>query len=180
MKGKKLPVLVLVLVLVVCALPVFAREIMFIDVAEAYILEGPGTEYGIISRVTPDEPLTLISVQGDWFEIMRGDGLVGWIHRVVLSPEISERYPGEFHGVDSNSLGSSPGESSGSFLDTIKPGFKGSDDYSITGSAGTRGIDVVEEGGNYGRDYSAVEYMESFYIPPYQIEEFIETGGLNR
>jgi uncharacterized protein YgiM (DUF1202 family) len=160
--------------------PSLSADVLYIDLSEAYMFTGPGVDYDVLGKVTKDEPLAVISCEGDWFRVRKGDGTDGWIHRFVFRPEDTAKY--QAHPVDTGPPvpDTSPGETTGDFLDSLKTGFMGSGDYSITGSAGTRGIEVEEGGGGQSKNYYAVDYMESFYISDYEIINFIDSGGLNR
>jgi len=149
-----------------------APDVIHIDMAEAYMLEGPGTDYPISCKITSDDALTVLSHRGEWLEVRKKDGTTGWINRVLLSPDDRARYPGEVADT-------SPGGSGGGILDTVRPGFSATGDPDLTASAGTRGIDA--EDGGYGsgwKDYRAVQYMESFYISDGELDGFIREGGL--
>jgi len=166
MKGKLFICLGCFLFVTALAPGLFAGDTIYIALSEAYLLEGPGTEYSILAKVTDHDPLALISVNGDWFEVQKRDGVIGWLHRIVLSHETVARY--------------SPPERSprGSFLDTLRPHFEGGDNPSITGSAGSRGIGAESESGGFPQDYFAVHYMESFVVTDDEIRDFIIAGGL--
>ncbi|MBN1882895.1 MAG: SH3 domain-containing protein [Deltaproteobacteria bacterium] len=149
-----------------------APDVITIDMAEAYMLEGPGVEYPISCKITDDDPLTVVSHQGDWLEVKKSDGVTGWINRVLLSPEDKARYPG-------GTADTSPGNSNGSLLDDIRTGFSANGDPDLTASAGTRGIDSADGAyGRGGKDYRSVQYMESFYISENELDGFIREGGL--
>jgi len=180
MRGVAAVFSVCLLALVFLSTPSLSADVLYIDLSEAYMLMGPGAEYTILCKVTKAEPLTLISWEGDWFKVKKKDGTEGWIHRVVLCPEDTARY--QAHASDTGPAGpdASSGGVQGNFLDSLRTGFMGSGDYSITGSAGTRGIDAETGGGGHFKDYFAVDYMESFYISDYEIINFIDSGGLNR
>ena len=160
--------------------PSLSADVLYIDLSEAYMLMGPGAEYTILCKVTRAEPLTVISWEGDWFRVRKQDGTEGWIHRVVFRPE-------DLAGFQTHPVDTGPKETDttsvgtqGDFLDSLRSGFMGSGDYSITGSAGTRGIEAESGGGGQFKDYFAVDYMESFYISDYEIINFIDSGGLSR
>ncbi len=158
---------------------VFASPVITIDLPEAYLLEGPGAGYRILCKITRDEALTLLSWEGDWFRVRRPNGTVGWLNRVTLSPEDSARYPGT--GGKPEPVVSTPGKtksSGGGFLDSIRTGFKGNPDNTLTASAGGRGIITETDSGVYARDYWAVEYMESIIISDDELNRFIVSGGL--
>lgn len=171
-----------VCLIIIAFLPTSALsgDVLYIDLSEAYMLKGPGAEYNILCKVTKAEPLTLINWEGDWFKVKKQDGTEGWIHRVVFRPEDTARY--QAYPVDTGPIetDTSSGGTQGDFLDSLRTGFMGSGDYSITGSAGTRGIEAETEGGGHFKDYYAVDYMESFHISDHEIINFIDSGGLNR
>jgi len=150
-----------------------AMDVIRIDMAEAYMLEGPGTEFPISTKITDDDALSVVSHRGDWLEVKMDDGTVGWINRVLLSPEDQTRYPGE---TKAPPAGDSSG---GSLLDDIRPGFTADGDPDLTASAGTRGIGMENGGsGRGGKDYQAIRYMESFFISDSEVDGFIREGGL--
>jgi hypothetical protein len=148
-------------------------DYIYINTPEAYLLSGPGTEYRILCKITRDDPLIVVYWRGDWFQVEKADGTQGWINRVVLSSADSEEYPSYI--ADSPNSGTS-----GSVLDRLKHGFKGSGDGSITASAGGRGIDECDGPGDYYKDFESVNFMESIVIPDYEIEKFIDAGGLEK
>jgi len=180
MRGRAAVFSVCLVALVFLSTPALSGDVLYIDLSEAYMFTGPGVDYTVLCKVTKAEPLTVISSEGDWFRVRKQDGTDGWIHRFVFRPEDTAGY--QAHPVDTSPTG--PDTSSGGvqsdFLDSLRTGFMGSGDYSITGSAGTRGIDAGEEGGGQSKNYYAVDYMESFYISDYEIINFIDSGGLNR
>jgi hypothetical protein len=170
---------VVVILLVSLFAPAWARDTLRIGLPEAYMLEGPGTEYGLLCKITNNETLTLLSWEGDWFQVRRNNGVVGWISRVVLSASDSARYPGRPTGRDSTGTPAAGKDSSGpSFLDSIRTGFSGGTDDSLTASAGGRGIVSADDSGNYSSDYSAVDYMESVFVSDSEVDSFIRSGGL--
>ena len=149
-----------------------APDVIHIDMAEAYMLEGPGTDYPISTKITDDDNLTVVSHRGDWLEVKKSDGDVGWINRVLLSPEDQARYPGE--------VSDTPENGSGGVLGDIRTGFSADGDPDLTASAGTRGIGTDNGGsGPGGKDYRAVQFMESFYISDGELDGFIREGGLS-
>jgi hypothetical protein len=159
----------------------FGYRSFTIDLPEAYLLEGPGVEYRILCKVTRDEPLTLLSWEGDWFQVRRTSGMTGWLNRVALSPEDSARYPKP--GTNMTGPPSTVGKndrSRGGFLDRIRTGFKGGRDDTLTASAGGRGIITETDSGVYAQDYQAVRFMESIVISDYELDRFIVSGGLKR
>jgi len=170
---------VLGILLVVCLVPAWAADTIHIGIAEAYMLDGPGTDYRLLCKITQAEPLTLLSWEGDWFFVERQNGVAGWVNRVVLSASDSARYPTSSPGGNSTTV--KPGghnSSGGSFLDSIRTGFSGSRDDSLTASAGGRGIVSPDDSGSYSKDYSAVDYMESIVISDGELNSFIMSGGL--
>ena len=149
-----------------------APDVIHIHMAQAYMLEGPGTDYPISCKITDDDPLTVVSHQGDWLEVRKNDGAAGWINRVLLSPDDQARYPGE-------ATDTSPGDSGGGVLGDIRTGFSAEGDPDLTASAGTRGIGTENGGyGPGGKDYQAIQYMESFFISDNELDGFIREGGL--
>jgi hypothetical protein len=163
----------------ICVPEAFPSQVLRIDLPEAYLLEGPGTAYRILCKVTRDEPLTLLAWEGDWFRVRRSNGMIGWLNRVVLSPYDSARYP--YTGSESAPITSTTGKADtprGGFLDSIRTGFEGSRDDTLTASAGGRGIMTEEGSGRYTQDYRAVQYMESIVISDGELDRFIVSGGL--
>ena len=151
-----------------------APDVIHIDMAEAYMLEGPGTDYPISIKITDDDPLSVVSHQGDWLEVRKDDGNVGWINRVLLSPDDQARYPGEADETTESNSG-------GGVLGDIRTGFSAGGDPDLTASAGTRGIGTEDGGsGRGGKDFRAVQYMESFYISDGELDGFIREGGLSK
>ena len=153
-----------------------APDVIHIGMAEAYMLEGPGVEYPISTKITDDEPLTVVSHRGDWLEVRKSDGDIGWINRVLLSPDDQSRYPSDVADTPAESSG---GGSGGGVLNDLRTGFSADGEPDLTASAGTRGIGT--ENGAYGpggKDYRAVQYMESFYISDNELDGFIREGGL--
>lgn len=149
-------------------------DVIHIDMAEAYMLEGPGTDYPISTKITDDDNLTVVSHRGDWLEVRKDDGDVGWINRVLLSPDDQARYPGETDETTAN-------DSGGGVLGDIRTGFSAEGDPDLTASAGTRGIGTEDGGsGPGGKDFRAVQYMESFYISDGELDGFIREGGLSQ
>ena len=162
-----------------CLVPARAADTIRIGIPEAYMLDGPGTDHRLLCRVTKDEPLTLLSWEGDWFMVRRSNGIVGWINRVTLSPGDSARYPNSpRHGNWTTEKPTTGATGGPSFLDSIRTGFSGTRDDSLTASAGGRGIDAETGSGTYAQDYSAVEYMESIVISDGELNAFIVSGGL--
>jgi hypothetical protein len=165
----------------VCAPGAFGYRAFSIGLPEAYLLEGPGVDYRILCKVTCDEPLTLLSWGGDWFQVRRANGMTGWLNRVTLSPEDSARYPNT--GPNTAPLVSTTGKtghSGGGFLDSIRTGFKGGRDDTLTASAGGRGIGTEADSGIYAQDYQAVRFMESIVISDEELGRFIVSGGLSQ
>ncbi len=177
---RRITILVLVIAFVMVASPgAFAFRTIHIDLPEAYLLDGPGIGYGIICKITQNEPLTLVSWQGDWFQVRRSNGMTGWLNRVALTPDDSARYSngggiGE-SGTPNAGKTDSPGRS---FLDSIRTGFTGSRDDTLTASAGGRGITTETGPGRDYQDYRAVHYMESIIISDAELHRFIVSGGL--
>jgi len=163
----------------VCGPEAFGYRALTINLPEAYLLEGPGTDYRILCKVTRDEPLTLLSWEGDWFRVRRTNGMTGWLNRVTLSPEDSARYPNK--GTNTAPTGSTTGKgnSTGGFLDSIRTGFEGGHDSTLTASAGGRGIVTETDSGPYVQDYQAIWFMESIVISRHELNRFIAGGGLN-
>lgn len=164
-----------------CGGAAFGYQSLTIDLPEAYLLEGPGGEYRILCKVTGEEPLTLLSWEGDWFQVRRTNGVTGWLNRVTLSPEDSARYPKP--GTVTTGPGPTTGKtrpSRGGFLNSIRTGFRGSHDDTLTASAGGRGIITETDSGVYAQDYQAVRFMESIVISDYELDRFIVSGGLSR
>ena len=157
----------------------FGYRALTINLPEAYLLEGPGADYRILCKITRDEPLTVLSWEGDWFRVRRTNGMIGWLSRVTLSPEDSARYPSK--GKDTAPTGPTTGRtnSSGGFLDSIRTGFEGGHDSTLTASAGGRGIVTENDSGSYVQDYQAVWFMESIVISRNELNRFIANGGLN-
>ncbi|MBN1573336.1 MAG: SH3 domain-containing protein [Deltaproteobacteria bacterium] len=147
-------------------------DYIYIRTPDAYLLSGPGTEYRILCKITRSDPLIVIYWRGDWFQVEKVDGTQGWINRVVLNSHDSEKYPVY--------ITETPNRTNESVLDRLKHGFKGSGDGSITASAGGRGIDESDGSGGYYKDFESVGFMESIVIPDYEIQNFINAGGLNR
>jgi hypothetical protein len=177
--GKRITAGVLGILFVFLFAPAWARDTIRIGLPEAYMLEGPGTDYGLLCKITNNETLTLLSWEGDWFRVRRNSGVIGWINRVVLSASDSARYPGGSSGRGSTGKPPAGNDSSGpSFLDSIRTGFSGGTDDSLTASAGGRGIVTVDDSGTYSSDYSAVDYMESIFVSDAEINSFIVSGGL--
>ncbi len=172
--------LVLLTVLVWVGVPeVFPSQALSIDLPEAYLLEGPGTGYRILCKITRDERLSLLSWGGDWFRVRRANGMTGWLNRVTLSPDDSARFPKS--GRESEPVTSTVGKpdpSRGGFLDSIRTGFEGGRDDTLTASAGGRGIMTEANPGAYAQDYRAVQYMESIIISDGELDRFIVSGGL--
>jgi hypothetical protein len=166
----------------ICVPEAFPSQVLRIDLPEAYLLEGPGTAYRILCKITRDEPLTLLAWEGDWFRVRRSNGTVGWLNRVALRPDDSARYPNT--GSESAPITSTTGTTGkadthrGGFLDSIRTGFKGSRDDTLTASAGGRGIMTEKGPGTYTQDYRAVQYMESIVISDGELDRFIVSGGL--
>jgi hypothetical protein len=156
-----------------------AHDVLRIAIPEAYLLDGPGAEYRLLCKVSQNEPLTLLSWEGDWFKVRRAGGTVGWLNRVTLSPEDSGRYPRTTGTISSGSpTNGSTRPSSGGFLDSIRTGFSGRRDDSLTASAGGRGIMTETDLGDYEQDYRAVHYMESIVVSNDELNHFIVSGGL--
>ncbi len=147
-------------------------DCIYIKTPEAYLLSGPGTEHRILCKITKSDPLIVIYWKGDWFQVEKVDGTQGWINRVVISSADSEKYPVY--------TAEPPRRTNESILDRLKHGFKGSGDNSITASAGGRGINESENFGGYHKDFESVEFMESIFIPDYEIQNFIDAGGLKK
>jgi len=153
-----------------------APDVIHINMAEAYMLEGPGTEYTISCMITDDDPLTVVSHRGDWLEVTMENGATGWIHRMLLSPDDQARYPGDTADTTTDTPSNTSG---GGVLDDIRTGFSADGDPDLTASAGTRGIGDENGGsGRGGKDFRAVQYMESFYISDSELDGFIREGGL--
>jgi len=157
----------------------FPSDMLGIGIPEAYMLEGPGTGYRLLCKITQNDPLTLLSWEGDWFQVRRAGGTVGWLNRVTLSPEDSARYPNR---AGTNSPGSPTTDrtkpSRGGFLDSIRTGFGGGRGDTLTASAGGRGIITETDLGTYVQDYRAVRYMESIVVSDDEFAHFIVSGGL--
>ena len=159
----------------------FGYQSLTIDLPEAYLLEGPGVEYRILCKVTGQETLDLVSWQGDWFQVRRANGVTGWLNRVTLSPEDSARYPKPGTVVTGpGSTTGTPRSSRGGFLNSIRTGFRGSRDDTLTASAGGRGIITDTDPRYYAQEYQAVLFMESIVISDYELDRFIVSGGLSR
>jgi hypothetical protein len=149
-----------------------APDVIHINMDEAYMLEGPGTEYAISCMITDDDPLTVVSHRGDWLEVTMENGTAGWIHRMLLTPDDQAKYPGDTADAPA-------GDSGGGVLDDIRTGFSATGDPDLTASAGTRGIGDDNGGsGRGGKDFRSVQYMESFYISDSELDGFIREGGL--
>ncbi len=177
--GRVLKIAVFGLLLMASLSTAWATESIRIGLPEAYLLDGPGTDYKLLCKVTKDEPLDLLSWEGDWFRVRKPNGVIGWISRVVLSPGDSARFPGGPRSGDTAGAKPSHNTTSGpSFLDSIRTGFSGNRDDSITASAGGRGIATEDGSGGSTRDYMAVEYMESVVISDGELYDFIVSGGL--
>jgi hypothetical protein len=149
------------------------NDYIYIRTPDAYLLSGPGTEYRILGKITRTDPLIVIYWRGDWFQVEKVDGTVGWINRVVLTNADSEKYPVYIAETPNR-------RTDENLLDRLKHGFKGSGDNSITASAGGRGIDESDGFGGYHKDFESVRFMESILIPDYEIKDFIDAGGLKK
>jgi uncharacterized protein YgiM (DUF1202 family) len=159
----------------------FGYRALTINLPEAYLLEGPGVDYRILCKVTRDEPLTVLSWGGDWFQVRRANGMTGWLNRVALSPEDSDRYPNTGTNIaPPESRGGTTNPSGGGFLNSIRRGFRGSRDDTLTASAGGRGIVTETDSGVYAQDYQAVRFMESIVVSDSELDWFIASGGLSR
>ncbi len=156
----------------------FPSEELRIGIPEAYLLEGPGTGYRLLCKITQNDPLTLLSWEGDWFRVRRAGGAVGWLNRVTLSPEDSAHYPRTSGVVPPETSTTGGRKPSGGFLDSIRTGFRGGHNDTLTASAGGRGIIAETDLGAYPQDYRAVQYMESIVIPNDELNHFIVSGGL--
>lgn len=157
------------------------NETINITVPVCYLMDGPGNNYKVLSKATRDEPLTLISYQGNWFQVMKTNGVIGWVHRDVLAEDISRKYPGPADESRYEPTDKPSGDAFGDFLDTIEDGFMGESDNDLTGSVGVRGVDEewTDDPGYYSDNYSAVDFMESIYISTPELTEFIKEGRLN-
>ena len=156
------------------------QDHIYIDTPDAYILSGPGTEYRILGKINRSDPLIVLYWKGDWFQVEKEDGAVGWINRVVLSKSDSDEYPVYVADPPRNDTNTSKKESDGNFLDKLKHGFKGSGDNSITASAGGRGIDESDNSGSFFEDFESVGFIESIIITDYEIKDFINAGDLKK
>jgi hypothetical protein len=177
---RRITILVLVTAFLMVVSPgAFALRTVHIDLPEAYLLDGPGIGYGIICKITQNEPLALVSWEGDWFQVRRSNGMTGWLSRVALTPDDSARYPngGGIGGPGTPNAGKTD-SAGGSFLDSIRTGFTGGRDDTLTASAGGRGITTETRPGTYSQDYRAVHYMESIIISDAELHWFIVSGGL--
>lgn len=157
----------------------FASRTITIDVPEAYLMAGPGADYRVICKITRSEPLTVLSRQGDWFRVRRANGMTGWLNRVALAPEDCARYADS--GAETTPGPSTTGKNDsprGGFLDSIRTGFKGGKDDTLTASAGGRGIITEDDSTTYARDWWAVQFMESIVITDDELDRFIVSGGL--
>ncbi len=156
------------------------QDYIYIDTPDAYMLNGPGTEYRILGKIKKNDPLIVLYWKGDWFQVEKQDGTGGWINRVVLSKNDSDKYPVYIADPPKNGTDASKKGSDGNLLDKLKHGFKGSGDGSITASAGGRGIGESDNLGFYFEDFESVQFMESITISDYEMNDFINTGGLKK
>ena len=156
------------------------QDYIYINTPDAYLLSGPGTEYRILGKINRSAPLIVLYWKGDWFQVEKKDGTVGWINRVVLSKADSDQYPVYIADPPKNSTDTSKKGSDGSLLDKLKHGFRGSGDNSITASAGGRGIDENDNSGSFFEDFESIMFMESITITDYEIDDFINSGGLKK
>lgn len=52
------------------------------------VRSGPGTDFTVIEKVSPNENVALLEEQGEWLKIRLSDELSGWIHKMLIQSEI--------------------------------------------------------------------------------------------
>lgn len=77
-----------------------SQEVKYINASELNVREGAGTNYSVITKVSENEKVTIISEQGKWSEIETENGTKGFVSTKFLSISPSESN-GKSKGNDS-------------------------------------------------------------------------------
>ncbi|MCH3949547.1 MAG: SH3 domain-containing protein [Acidaminococcus sp.] len=54
---------------------------------EVYVREGPGTNYESLDYFDKGETVQILKIAGDWYEVRRSSGQVGWVYRQYCRAE---------------------------------------------------------------------------------------------
>lgn len=57
--------------------------------------KGPGTGYGVISRMNKGDVLTIIELSGAWYKVKTSGGTIGWVSSSYISPDHAAKEPSD-------------------------------------------------------------------------------------
>ena len=152
--------LFLLLLVAVCALALDVGDSVVVQVRETEVRSAPGFLSRVLGSASYESAGSVLEVRADWVRVEFPDvNLTGWVHSSsLLAPQVARG--GLFGGGSRNSQRTTS-----------------SDEIALAGRGFNSAVEA-EYQSETGLDFSEVDEMEEWVLPPEVLGEFFATAGL--
>jgi SH3-like domain-containing protein len=145
----------LLFLVLAAATPYAAPTSMSVTVRETQARATPSFLGGVLAVLAYGDRVEILEEQRDWFRVALPGGKQGWVHRSALTEKRVVLQAGS---------------------ETAETGASGSE-VALAGKGFNKEVEAQYKAENQ-LDYTWVDRMEGFEVPPEQVAAFVEAGGL--